>query len=219
MLASPNMKDVHDVNLSFWSPQPYFIAGFFFPQQLFQLVWLYRLWKLDLSASAENKRKVEIMVDFVPYYAVGNLCIATWMIFWNSSALKTANVFALVNSLTQLYYISARQPPMNTRPASSVLTHIVSKTFAGMWNLGFLANGSVAYFNYQGPTTMVKVLSGLGFGVLASGSDLIFGGCLVYDLIALSVGQRGIGETGWSNLFGVYALGAAGIVTANNWIR
>ena len=76
MLATPNMKDVHDANLSFWSPQPYFIAGFFFPQQLFQLAWLYRLWKLDGSKSAKDKKEVEIMTDFVPYYAVGNLCIA-----------------------------------------------------------------------------------------------------------------------------------------------
>lgn len=76
MMSSPNMKDVHDANLSFWSPQPYFIAGFFFPQQLFQLAWLYRLWKLDPRKSAEDKKEVETMVDFVPYYAVGNLCIA-----------------------------------------------------------------------------------------------------------------------------------------------
>jgi hypothetical protein len=77
MLSSPNMKDVHDANLSFWSPQPYFIAGFFFPQQLFQLAWLYRLWKLDPSKSAKDKEEVQIMVDFVPYYAVGNICIAS----------------------------------------------------------------------------------------------------------------------------------------------
>jgi hypothetical protein len=77
MLSSPNMKDVHDANLSFWSPQPFFIAGFFFPQQLFQLAWLYRLWKLDPSKSAENKKEVQQMVDFVPYYAIGNLCIAS----------------------------------------------------------------------------------------------------------------------------------------------
>ncbi len=77
MLSTPNMKDVHDANLSFWSPQPYFIAAFFFPQQIFQLVWLYRLYKLDPSKSAENKKEVDIMVDFVPYYAVGNLCIAS----------------------------------------------------------------------------------------------------------------------------------------------
>lgn len=66
---------------------------------------------------------------------------------------------------------------------------------------------------------MIKVLTGVGFGARASASDWIFGGCLVYDLIALLVGQRGIGETGWSNLLGIYAVGAAGIVAAKNRIR
>lgn len=27
MFSSPNMKDIHDRNLSFFSPQPFFIAG------------------------------------------------------------------------------------------------------------------------------------------------------------------------------------------------
>lgn len=138
------------------------------------------------------------------------------MIFWNASALKSANVFVLINSFTQLYYIFGRLPPMNTRSTSSVLTHVVSKTFAGIGILDFLHNGSVAYFDHQGPSTAVKVLTGVGFGALATSSDWIFGGCLVYDLVALAVGQRGIGETSWSNLLGVYAVGAAAIVAAKN---
>lgn len=77
MLASPNMKDVHDANISFWSPQPYFIAAFFFPQQIFQLVWLYRLYKLDPKKSEKEKKEVDTMLDFVPFYIVGNLCIAS----------------------------------------------------------------------------------------------------------------------------------------------
>ena len=48
------MKDINDKNQSFFSPQPYFIAGFFFPQQLFQLAWLYRLWKLDPKKPGER---------------------------------------------------------------------------------------------------------------------------------------------------------------------
>src|SRR4051812_36719910 len=136
------------------------------------------------------------------------------MIFWNSSALKTANVFVLINSLTQLTYIFLRLPPMNTRSTSSILTHIVSKTFAGIGVLDLLHNGSVAYFDHQGPNLTVKVLTGIGFGVLSSVSDWIFGGCLVYDLVALAVGQRGIGEYEWSNLLGLYAVGTAGIVGA-----
>lgn len=75
MLSSPNMKDIHDQNLSFFSPQPFFIAGFFFPQQLVQLGWLYRLWKLDPSNPTE-RAELDQIVDFVPYYCVGNLCIA-----------------------------------------------------------------------------------------------------------------------------------------------
>ncbi len=48
------MKDINDKNISFFSPQPYFIGGFFFPQQLFQLAWLYRLWKLDPKKPGER---------------------------------------------------------------------------------------------------------------------------------------------------------------------
>ena len=33
---------------------PQFIGGFFFPQQLFQLAWLYRLYKLDPKKPAER---------------------------------------------------------------------------------------------------------------------------------------------------------------------
>jgi hypothetical protein len=141
------------------------------------------------------------------------------MVFWNASALKTANIFVMVNSLTQLYYIFGRLSSMNTSSTSSILTHIVSKTFAGIGVLDFLHNGSVAYFDHQGPNTLVKVLTGFGFGALASMGDWIFGGCLTYDLVALAVGQRGIGGTSWSNLLGFYALGTVGIVAAKNLVR
>lgn len=76
LLSKPNMQDVNDNNLSFWSPQPYFIGAFFFPQQILQLVWLYRLWKLDPKKSANEKAELDQVVHYVPYYAVGNFCIA-----------------------------------------------------------------------------------------------------------------------------------------------
>jgi len=211
MLSSPNMKDIHDANISFFSPQPFFIAGFFFPQQLFQVGWLYRLWKLDPKKPNERV-ELDQLVDFVPYYAVGNLCIAAWMLAWNSSNLKVAHGFVTINTLTQLYYMMFKLPPMNTSSTSSVLTHIVSKTFAGIGVLDFLHNGSVAFFKDQPATTTVKVLTGLSFGLASAVSDWIFGGCLVYDLIALAVGQSGE----WRKLLGLYAVGAAGIVAARN---
>jgi hypothetical protein len=76
MFSSPNMKDIHDLNMSFFSPQPFFIAAFFFPQQLFQLAWLYRLYKLDPKKKEAEKEELDQLVDFVPFYSVGNLCIA-----------------------------------------------------------------------------------------------------------------------------------------------
>ncbi len=143
------------------------------------------------------------------------------MIFWNSAALKTSNVFVAINTLTQLYYVFGRLPPMNTSSASSVLTHLVAKTFAGIGVLDLLHNSSAAYFDgaINGPSTLIRVATGLVFGVLGSMSDWIFGGCLVYDLLALTVGQRVYTGAGWSNLLGVYALATAGIVGARNLLR
>ncbi|KAK0707712.1 hypothetical protein B0H67DRAFT_495542 [Lasiosphaeris hirsuta] len=219
MLSSPNMKDVHDANLSFFSPQPFFIAGFFLPQQILQVAWLYRLCRKNAGSNTNDpvgQEDISTMVDFSPYYALGNFCIASWMLFWNRSNLKTSNIFVVINSLAQLYYIFTRLPPMNLNSANSVLTHIVAKTFAGIGVLDLLHNGSVAYFNHQDPGTMVKVLTAVGFCALASSSDWIFGGCLVYDLIALAVGQRQYGNDGWSNLLAMYAGGTAALVILKN---
>ncbi|KAM0805094.1 hypothetical protein BDR22DRAFT_833484 [Usnea florida] len=214
IFSSPNMMDVHNANLSFWSPQPQFIGGFFFPQQMFQLAWLYRLYKLDPKKPSE-RTELDQIVDFVPFYALGNVCIGTWMFFWNTEHLKIANIFVLVNSFSQLFYVFAKLPPMNTNSTSSILTHIVSKTFAGIGVLDFLHNGSVAYFKDAPATMTVKVVTGLGFGIASAASDWIFGGCLVYDLVALAVGQSG----SWRNLLAMYAVGAAGIVGAKNLAR
>ena len=134
------------------------------------------------------------------------------MVAWNSSQLKLAHAFVTVNTLTQLYYMIAKLPPMDRRSTSSILTHIVSKTFAGIGVLDFLHNGSVAFFKDQPATMVVKVLTGVGFGLASAASDWIFGGCLVYDLVALAVGQNG----DWRTLLSVYAVGAAGIVAAKN---
>merc|ERR1712225_113306 len=128
------------------------------------------------------------MTDFVPYYAVGNLCIASWMIFWNSSALKTANIFVLINSLTQLTYIFTRLPPMNTRSTSSVLTHIVAKTFAGISVLALLSRRLLVWdlrrwlvrvIGFLGAVWfMILLLWRLGRGALGKRDGVICWGCM-----------------------------------------
>lgn len=134
------------------------------------------------------------------------------MLAWNNSRLDISNIFVMVNTFTQLYYIAARLGPMNTRSTSSILTHIVSKTFAGIGVLDFLHNTSAAYFVGEPATFPIKVLTGVGFGLASAASDWIFGGCLVYDLVALAAGQSG----DWRNWLSVYAVGATGIVAARN---
>ena len=214
------MKDVHDANLSFFSPQPYFIAGFFFPQQFFQLAWLYRLWRLD-SSNPREKKELDEIVRFVPYYALGNACIGTWMFFWNAEQLKLANFFVVVNTVAQLWYVFTQLGPMNTRNWSSILTHIVSKTFAGIGVLDILHNTSVGWYDHDlSPSTTVKVLTGVGFAALSAASDWIFGGCLAYDLVGLSVGQASYSDDrSWPGLLGIYALGTAAIVGFKNYFR
>ena len=107
---------------------------------------------------------------------------------------------------------------MNTNSTTSVLTHIVAKTFAGIGVLDLVHNGSVAYFKDALPSTTIKVATALGFGMASAAGDWIFGGCMVYDLLAIAVGQSGR-DAGWRNLLAAYAVGAAGIVGAKNLVR
>ena len=133
--------------------------------------------------------------------------------------LAVADAFVALNTATQLYYVFTQLEPLDTRSTSSVLTHVVAKTFAGIGVLDLLHNSSVAFFKDQSPGTMTKVLTAVGFAGLSAASDWILGGCLVYDLIGLSVGQAQYGETGWSRLLGLYAVGSAGIVAARNLVK
>ncbi|CCU82091.1 hypothetical protein BGHDH14_bgh01831 [Blumeria hordei DH14] len=219
MLATPSMKDIHDANLSFWSPQPILVLIIFIPQLVLQLTWHFRLWTIDAQLDADKFIEVEQMVDYAPYYALGNFCIAIWMIFWKQADLKTANLFVMVNSFTQLYYVFGRLPPMELQSISSILTHAMSTTLAGIGILDLLHNGSVAYFDHQGPNLAVKILTLVFFIGLVYFSDWLLGACLVYDLVALSVGQWGIGQKSWGMLLAIYALGSAFIVILQNLIR
>lgn len=144
--------------------------------------------------------------------------LSAWMVFWNAERLDISNIFVIINSLSQLYYVIAKLPAMNTNSTSSILTNIVSKTFAGIGVLDMLHNGSVAFAKDQPATTMVKALTGVGFGLASAASDWIFGGCLVYDLVALAVGQSSL-DSGWAKTLGAYAVGSAAIVAAKNLAR
>lgn len=67
---------------------------------------------------------------------------------------------------------------------------------------------------------LVKVGTGLAFAGLSAVSDWILGGCLVYDLVGLSVGQAAYSsDKSWSGLLGGFAVGSAAIVGLRNWFK
>ena len=136
------------------------------------------------------------------------------MTVWNTSHLGISHAFVTINTLAQLWYLT-RLPRLNKKSTSSILTHVVSKTFAGIGVLDLLHNGSAAFFKDEAPSFAVKLLTGIGFGLASVTSDWIFGGCMVYDLVALAAGQQG----SWRNLLSLYAVGSAGIVAAKNLAR
>jgi hypothetical protein len=77
MFSKPNMLDVHNQNLAAFSPQPYFIAGFFFPQQLFQLAWLWKLWRREGTTD-----EIETMERYGWFYVLGNVCIGSELVIF-----------------------------------------------------------------------------------------------------------------------------------------
>jgi hypothetical protein len=135
------------------------------------------------------------------------------MFFWNSNNLETSNIFVIINTVSQLVYISTLLPPLDTRSTPNLLTHIVAKSFAGIGVLDLLHNTSAAYYRGVPPSSLMQIATGVAFAGAASVSDWMLGGCLVYDLVALSMGQEG----GWSRLLGGYAVATAGIVGMRNW--
>ena len=135
------------------------------------------------------------------------------MFFWNADNLPVANIFVIINTLSQLGYIATTLEPLDTRSTPNLLTHIVSKTFAGIGILDLLHNTAAAYYVGVPPNSLVQIATGVGFAAAASVSDWILGGCLVYNLVALSVGQTG----NWSRLLGGYAAMTAGIIGFKNF--
>jgi hypothetical protein len=140
MMAKPNMKDLHDKYPASFSPQPFAILGFFGPQQIIQLLWLRELWRNESQVEKGTLR-------YVPWYALGNTCIAVWMLLWvsifcnatnknvandqNGDNLKGSFVPVAINTLTQLYYVFFLRNSA-TPTYQSKLTNIVNITFAGV---------------------------------------------------------------------------------------
>jgi len=170
------------------------------PQMVLQVFWIRDLYR--------DKPVDDAQLKYAPIYVLGNLCIAGWMIFWNNENFGLSQLLVTVNTLSQLFAVS-QLPPITS---ASALTHWVAKTTAGIGILDLLDNGAVA-LRYPGPPSLtVQALTAGLFGLASASSDLILGGCIVYDIIALAFGQR---QT-WGGTLAWYAAGSAAIVAVKN---
>ncbi|KAA1471606.1 hypothetical protein DENSPDRAFT_859046 [Dentipellis sp. KUC8613] len=213
MLTKPNMKDVADMNHYAFSPNPWFIAGFFSVQVVIQAMWIRELFAMREFAdptlvSPQDAELRTTTLAYAPIYALGNLCIAAWMLFWLRGDFGWSQVFVTINSFAQLAAITVlpglRGVP-HTATRANVLLHLVAKMFAGIGVLDFLDNGAV-FLKYSTPNGVVQTLTAGLFIALGLVSDPIFGACLIYDLVGLSVGQSGR----WARELGWFA-GATGV--------
>jgi hypothetical protein len=219
IMSDPSMKDVADAHHAFLAPQPFAIALFFFPQTIIQVYWIYKLAKSQQSYSRlwnegeqanEDSSAVDEAVRYVPYFALGNVCIGLWMLFWTNNHLGMSDLFVNINSFAQLYYVFTQLGPLSRE---TLLTHIVSKMFAGIGILDVVDNASSAFLNYRDSGfhagIVTYVLTFIVSGGLAAVSDLLLGACLVYDLLALFAGQLA-----YDGLWAFILLAAAGVAAA-----
>ena len=69
------MQDINDRNPCAFSPWPYAIGIYFFPQQIGQLAYIRELFRKDSDVE-------EGTIRYAPYYALGSVCIGLWAFFW-----------------------------------------------------------------------------------------------------------------------------------------
>ncbi|KAI0658316.1 hypothetical protein C8Q70DRAFT_917696 [Cubamyces menziesii] len=227
MVTTPNMKDIAEANHFAFSPNPWFIAAFFSGQVVLQLSWIRKLFENDVPegyqpigtgvdnnvAAKEKQKDWQIALSYAPVYALGNFCIAGWLFFWLREDFTASQVMVTINTFAQLLAVTALPPLTPTSSSLLRLTHYVAKTFAGIGVLDFIDNGGVALRYRAPPSTLVQAATYAFFPLAAAASKPLFGSILLYDVVAIAVGQSGVlGAGPWPTRLGWTALATAGVV-------
>ncbi|GAA96931.1 uncharacterized protein L969DRAFT_19805 [Mixia osmundae IAM 14324] len=203
MTTSPNMKEIAEKHHVAFAGHPFAIAAFFSTQQVLHLLYLRRLW------SGEHTIQQNEAVNYAPWYSIGNVCIGLWMVGWEFENFSLSNVFVIINSASQLYYLFARAQNL----PQTDLTHLVCSTFAGIGVLDMLHNGALAFFPQvvSQPAGWVQALSAVGFAAgVATSKSLSFAASLVFNTVALTLAQSGQ----WQQVMGGTSVVGAAILAA-----
>ncbi|KAI0937294.1 hypothetical protein AcV5_005235 [Taiwanofungus camphoratus] len=231
MFSTPTMKDIADANHFAFSPNPWFIAAFFSGQVVLQLVWIRKLFRIgpDGYSSIDSSAPTQALngnaegipnddektaLSYVLIYALGNLCVAGWLFFWLRQDFTESQVLVTINTVAQLLAV-ARLPPLTAQSSGLMrLTHLVAKTFAGIGVLDLVDNGGVMMRYRAPPSTLIQALTYALFPIAAASSSPFFGSILLYDVLAVFVGQRSVPGAGeWGTCLGWTALAMGGIVS------
>ncbi|RPD64583.1 hypothetical protein L226DRAFT_451644 [Lentinus tigrinus ALCF2SS1-7] len=252
MIATPNMKDIAEANHFAFSPNPWFIAAFFSGQVVLQLAWIRKLFTHDppngyekisgkpapptlngqeqsMLIPGEDKdegRAWKAALNYAPVYALGNVCIAGWLFFWLREDFVASQVLVTINTFAQLAAVAALPPLTPTSPMLHRLTHLVAKTFAGIGVLDFIDNGGVALRYRAPPSALVQAVTYVMFPVGALSSSPMFGSVLLYDLVAVAIGQVGVPgagpwpmRLGWTSLATALLVGIKVVRTIGQYLR
>ena len=159
------------------------------------------------------------------------MATAGWLFFWLREDFTASQVMVTINTFAQLLAVAALPPLTPTSSSLLRLTHYVAKTFAGIGVLDFIDNGGVALVSttqslrprsvltypsqrYRAPpSTLVQAATYAFFPLAAAASKPLFGSILLYDVVAIAVGQSGVlGAGPWPTRLGWTALATAGVV-------
>ncbi|TFK42058.1 hypothetical protein BDQ12DRAFT_351912 [Crucibulum laeve] len=129
---------------------------------------------------------------YVPYYIVANIWMGAWSVTWLSGRHIIAQFFLSLNAATHIFglfwVLYAKRKHSLCR--ENFLTHLVAKTSCGLAVLYMWKNwGSID--DITPPSTPETVQTGVIFVLLTicSGPDPTLGIALLYDLLALMIGQ------------------------------
>ncbi|CCL98071.1 uncharacterized protein FIBRA_00065 [Fibroporia radiculosa] len=220
-----------------FSPNPWFIATFFFGQVMFQIAWIHKLFAFDpigyhklgstpradsapdagvnanTCTSSDDEEGVRVALAYAPVYALGSFCIAGWLLFWLRNDFVASQILVTVNTFAQLFAV-ARLPLLTPKSSTIMrLTHVVAITFAGIGVLDLIDNGGVVLRYRAPPSILVQGITYTLFPVATAASTPFFGAILLYDLFAIFVGQYDVSDAEqWSARVGWTALATGGIV-------
>ncbi|KAJ8607902.1 hypothetical protein MRB53_039998 [Persea americana] len=112
LLSTPNMLDIHNANISFFSPAPFLIGPFFFTHQVIQAS-MALLPPPSKCSTAERGQEARVNVPLRSFPGPRKCVYRTWMFFWNAERLGLADGFVAVNTIAQAYYVALGLETMN----------------------------------------------------------------------------------------------------------